>query len=216
MTDDCKSGLALIAGSVASIITMSLHPTGHDIFVPGRFHAVAQMAVAVHALALLSLPVMFLGACGLSLRLAAPNRLAWAGLVIYAFALLAVMNAAVASGLIAPGLARRILDAAPAGSEGWDIVFHYNFELNQAFALVFVVASSAAILLWSSAILRDGQLARGVGTYGCILGPISLLAVLSGHLQLGVHGFGLVVVGQALWFIPAGVSLCRSKISVRT
>src|SRR4029077_20779720 len=118
MTDDCKSGLALIAGSAASIITMSLHPTGHDIFVPGRFHAVAQIAVAVHASALLSLPLLFLGASGLSLRLAAPNRLAWAGLVIYAFALLAVMNAAVASGLIAPGLGPRLPAGSPAGDAG--------------------------------------------------------------------------------------------------
>jgi hypothetical protein len=31
-----------------------------------------------------------------------------------------------------------------------------------------------------------------------------LIALLSGHLTLGVHGFGLVVLAQASWFIAVG------------
>src|SRR5208283_6183209 len=73
MTDDRMSGLALIASSVAGIITMSLHPTGHDLFVPGQLDSVIRVLVAVHALALVSLPVCFLGALGLSRRLAAAD-----------------------------------------------------------------------------------------------------------------------------------------------
>jgi hypothetical protein len=215
MTDDRMSGLALIAGSVAGIITMSLHPTGHDLFAPGQLDPMARMLVAVHALALVSMPVSFLGALGLSRRLASPlespDRLAIAALVTYAFALLAVMNAAVADGLVAPAIARQMVAAAPSASEGWRLMFRYNFWQNQAFAQVFVVASSVAILLWSASIIRSGALARGVGIYGCILGPLTLLAVFSGHLELTVHGFGLVVFGQALWLITVGALLCRTK-----
>jgi hypothetical protein len=219
MTDDRMSGLALIAGSVAGIITMSLHPTGHDLFAPGQLDPMARMLVAVHALALVSMPVSFLGALGLSRRLASPlesplespDRLAIAALVTYAFALLAVMNAAVADGLVAPAIARQMVAAAPSANEGWRLMFRYNFWQNQAFAQVFVVASSAAILLWSASILRSGALARGVGVYGCILGPLTLLAVFSGHLELTAHGFGLVIFGQALWLITVGALLCRVK-----
>ena len=67
MTDNRMSGLALILGSVGSIITMALHPTGHDLQVPGQLTPVTHMIVAVHALALICLPVMFLGAWGLSM-----------------------------------------------------------------------------------------------------------------------------------------------------
>jgi hypothetical protein len=35
--------------------------------------------------------------------------------------------------------------------------------------------------------------------------------VLSGHVKLNVHGFGMVVFGQAAWFISAGILLWREK-----
>ena len=176
---------------------------------PGQSQQMAHLAVVAHALALASLPVLFLGACGLSRRLAAPDRIAFAALVLYAFALLAAANAAVVSGLVAPGLAQKILEGAPPAEDAWRIVFNYNGRLNHAFAAVFVAASSSAIVLWSAAILRGGALARGVGVYGCILGSLTLLAVFSGHLHFDVHGFGMVVLGQAVWFIVVGALLWR-------
>lgn len=209
MTDDRMSGWALIAGSVASIITMALHPTGHGIS-PAQFHSMARMAVAVYALGLVSLPIMFLGACGLSQRLTSGARFALAALVTYGFALAAVMNAAVFNGLVAPGIAGRIIEAGTQAGDTWRVASRYNSELGQAFALVFVVASSAAILLWSMAILRSGGLARGIGIYGCILAPITMVAVLSGHVRLDVHGFGAIILGQAIWFISAGLQLRKA------
>ncbi len=128
------------------------------------------------------------------------------------------MNAAVLSGLVGPGLLRQLVAAPPAAGESWRIAFHYTGHLNQAFARVFVVASSAAILLWSASIIRSVALApipsgltRGVGIYGCVLGPITVVGVLSGHLRLGVHGMGLVVLGQAVWLIVVGALLCRVR-----
>src|ERR1700686_2348756 len=102
MTDDRLSGLALISGSGGMIITMSLHPTGH--VAAAQVEPMIHMLIAVHALALACVPVQFLGAWGLSRRVASPDRLAVAGLVLYALALLAVMNAAVADGLVPPSL----------------------------------------------------------------------------------------------------------------
>ena len=209
MTDERVSGLALITGSVAGIITMSLHPTGHELFEPGRFAAVAHMAIAVHALALVSLPVLFLGAVGLSRRLGG-TMLSTAGLTAYAFAAVATMNAAVASGLVAPVIGREILQAASPTLEVWKLLFHYNSAVNQAFAMVYVVASSAALVLWSSAILSTRSLPRGVAIYGCVLGPLTVFAMHIGHLRLDVHGFGMIILSQAAWFITAGILLMRS------
>jgi len=36
---------------------------------------------------------------------------------------------------------------------------------------------------------------------------LALVAVLSGKLHLGVHGFGAVILAQALWLILVGVQL---------
>jgi len=211
MTDDRKSGLALIAGMTGSIITMALHPTGHDFSAPEHAASMMQLSVAVHTLALVCIPILFLGVLGLTQRLASPNRLALSGLVLFGFAEVAAMIAAAASGLVAPGLFHHMADAAPGAADAWRAALTLNGHLNQAFALVYVVASSIAIVLWSVAILRSRSFSRLLGIYGCVLGPLTVIAVLSGHVRLDVHGFGLIILGQAAWLITAGVLLFREK-----
>lgn len=214
MTDNRLSGLALITGTVGSIITMALHPTGH--IAAADIEPMIRMLIAVHALALACVPLLFIGAMGLSQQLASSGRLAVTGLVLYTFALVAVMNAAVADGLVTPSVLRQIIASAgsPAAIDGWRMMSHYNFYVNQAYAQVFVAASAVAILLWSISIWRGRELTRNLGIYGCILAPVTLLALFSGRLKLDAHGFGMVVFSQAVWFIIAGTLLMRSENSV--
>jgi len=208
MTDDRKGGIALIAGALGGVVTMSLHPTAHQLFVPGQFAAVALLGAAVHTLAIASMPVAFLGALALSQRLASADRLGVAALVIYGFALAAGVAAAAVSGYVAPGLVREIMAASPPGHDAWQMLFDYNGRVNQAFARILAVASSGAIVLWSAAILKNRALARGIAVYGVILGTITILAVMSGLVTLGVHGFGLIVFTQSIWFIIVGAMMC--------
>ena len=76
MTDNQKGTIALVAGSIAGIITMALHPTGNDLTASGgHFAFVAWLTAAVHVLGIVSLPAMFLGGLALSQCLASKNRL---------------------------------------------------------------------------------------------------------------------------------------------
>ncbi len=210
MKDETKGGIALIAGSLAGIITMALHPTVRDLFAPDKLAPMALLLIGVHALAVVSLPVLFLGALALSRRVASPDRLAIAALVVYGFALTAVLVAAVVDGFVVPSLAREIMTTAPPASEGWRIALYYNGFLNQAFARVFFVASSTSIVLWSASILRTQALAPGVAFYGLLVGPVVIIAVVSG-LRLDPHGAGSLILGQSLWFIVVGILLWKSK-----
>src|SRR5262249_54038726 len=79
MTDDRMGGIALIAGSVGSLLTMAFHPSGRDFFVPGQLDSVTRMNIGVHALAIASMPFLFLGALALSRRLSSSRRLGIAG-----------------------------------------------------------------------------------------------------------------------------------------
>ena len=209
MSEERAGGLALILGSIGGMVTMALHPTGHDLFAPGAFDSVARLNVAVHALAIASLPVSFFGALALARRVATPDRLSIGALVVYGYAAVAVLVAAAASGFVTPVLARGMLDASETAKERAHALLDYNFELNQAFAKVFTVGSSAAIALWSIAILRTRALASGLGVYGLVLGSAAIAGILSGHLRLDVHGMGIVVLGQAIWFVAVGILLCR-------
>jgi hypothetical protein len=186
---------------------MAVHP--HGAISPAQVESMARNLTIVHSLALASLMVLFLGALGLAQRLKSADRLDIAALVLFAFASVAVMSAAVMDGLVAPNILRRLVEAGAGAGESWRIVFRYNFEINQAFARLYAVTSSIAIILWSISMLKNRVLARGLGIYGCVIGPVAVLAVASGHLGMDVHGFGAVVLGQAIWFVTAGVLLRR-------
>lgn len=209
------SGAALIAGMIGSIITMALHPTGRDITSGAHsVSAVMHLNVAVHSLAMLCLPILFLGALGLTQKLASPNRLALSGLVFFGFAEAAIMVAAAASGLIAPGLFHHMTND-PGMADTWHAIMQLNGHINQAFAQIYAVAASFAIVLWSAAMLRSNYFSRALGIFGSIFGPLTILAVVSGHIRLDVHGFGAIILGQAIWFICAGITLWKEKASMQ-
>lgn len=212
MTRDAMYGGALVAGALAGMTTMLLHPTGSQLIADVQH--VAPLGLAVHALALAALPVSFFGAIGLTRALGGEGDAALAALVAYAMASVAVMIAAVASGLLAPNLAGQMVASSGAEHDLAAAFFHYTGSVNQAFAKVYVVAASTAILLWSFAILAHGRLARGAGIYGALVGILALLALAIGHLRLDVHGFGAVVLSQGVWFIAIGILLARHHRAV--
>jgi hypothetical protein len=215
MTDDRKGGLLLLAGTLGMLVTMSIHPTGHELFEPGGFETARRLAVGTHALALVSMPLSFLGTLALARRLAGPDRLALAALVLYGFALVAGMAAAAVSGFVAPELARGLLEAEAGERALWNALLEGNHEVNQAFARILVVGSSAALVLWSAAILRGRALARWLGLYGLVASVVVVLAIGSGHVHLDAHGFGMVVLAQAVWFLAVGVQLVRAGAAPR-
>ncbi len=113
---------------------MALHPSGR--VAPEQMESMIRMLIGVHALALASTPVLFLGAWGLSWRSPNRDRLTLAALVFYTFALLAVMNAAVADGLVTPNIFRQMVASAgaPAAIDGWKMVSRCCSYVNQALA----------------------------------------------------------------------------------
>ena len=77
MKGDAIYGSALIAGALAGLITMVLHPTGNQLLADVQH--MAPLGLAVHALALVALPVSFFGAIGLSRVLGSGSNAALAG-----------------------------------------------------------------------------------------------------------------------------------------
>ena len=207
MTDERKGGIALIAGTIALFLTMAAHPTGHELLQSGsRFNFVALVVLLVHALAELAIPVLFLGALALSKRLNTT-----AAMVIYGFSLVAGMLAAAFSGFVAPALARQLADATAANKDTLRLLFSFNGALNQAFARIFTIASSIALILWSAEMWKSRTFPRFLAGYGIAAATAILIAVAPGFLSLNVHGFGLVVLLQGAWFIATGTEMMRVR-----
>ena len=207
MTDERKGGIALIAGAIGGLVTMVLHPTGGGILTPAEYERFAIMNVVAHSLAIASMPISFLGTLALTRRLQSPDRYSISALVFYAFALVAGMLAATASGFIATPL---VGGATTAATELNHALSHYTGLWNQAFARFLAVGSSVAILLWSFAILRNRRLSVRAAYYGIPVGILIVLFVGSGSLKLDIHGFGLVMILQSVWFISVGTLMMRA------
>jgi hypothetical protein len=196
MERERMGGWAMVAGAVMGLVTMGFHPTTT---------ANTALVVGVHALALAATPIAFYGASVLTRRLARAGALSELALAFYALSAVATLLAATASGLVTPALARYAAGGADAGA-----IWAYNHMLNQAFAQVLVGASSVAIGLWSVEILRSRLLRRATGIMGCAAAVLVLAALFSGHLRMDVHGFGAVVLVQAIWLVMAGLELRRA------
>jgi hypothetical protein len=114
---------------------------------------------------------------------------------------------------MAPYLMRQIVSASPETRDSWQMFMRYNFQMNQSYARVYAVASSLAVVLWSVSILRSRAMGRGIGIYGCVLGAVTALGILSGLLSPSWHGFGMLILGQATWFVIVGGMMWRVEAS---
>jgi len=214
MTDDRKAGIALIAGSLGGIVTMAIHPTGAASLTADQVAHLSLVSAIAHSLAMLSVLLVFLGACGLARRLAAADRISFAAIVTYGFACVAIMIAAAVSGFIVPDIMKHMVRDDPAAARQWQIVIAGIFPINQAFARIYSVAASIAIILWSVSAFRNGGLGRSVAIYGCVIAPLLILGIVIGYLRLDVHGMTVVMLGQVIWFIVVGSQLCSRPPSV--
>jgi hypothetical protein len=209
MTDDRKSGIALIAGSLGGMLTMAIHPTALASLSAEQVSHLSSVSAVAHSIAMVSMLLLFLGACGLSRSIAAADRMSFAAIVTFGFACVAILIAAAVSGFIVPGIMNHMARDVPAAANQWQIAIVSIFQINQAFARIYSVAAAVAIILWSISAMRNGGLGRGVAIYGCVISALIMVAVGLGHLRLDVHGMAAVGLGQVIWFIAVGCQLFR-------
>ena len=212
MKDNRKAGIALIAGSLGGVLTMAIHPTAAaSLTVSEAAHLSVASAVA-HSLAMASVLLLFLGACGLQRQIAAADRISFAAIVTYGFACVAVLVAGAVSGFIIPSIMTHMVHDIPAAAPQWRIVIDAIFQINQAFSRIFSVAACIAIILWSVSALRNGGFGRGVAIYGCVVSLLIILGIGAGHLRLDVHGMTVVGFGQVIWFVIVGIQLLSRPV----
>lgn len=208
MKRDTLSGVLLIGGTLAIVLALVRHPTNLT-NAGDAFARQAQLAVWVHAIVIIATGLQFLGLAGLNRRLGATPDLRTAALVAFGFSWLSVTVAAAVSGFAGTSLAERYLGADETMRHTVHELFHYNSMVNQAFAKMAFVATAAAILLWSVALIRTRTLGRLVGWFGVVVGLGTLVGLMIGPVVLGVHAVLLYAVGQGAWTVWAGLKLIR-------
>ena len=212
MKNYASYGYALILGSIAALATMILHPTDMSkLTTPQSVNNAMLLLIGVHSLALSSIPLLTFGFVGLCQRIGWANRTSVLGFIYFAFAAIAVMIAAIADGLINAALIPSFLEAQESTREIQRAILNYNSQINQASAKVYVVGASISIFLCSLAILRTKTFDVKIGGFGIIAGLLPVCGLISGHLRVDAHGFGLVIALQVIWMIAIGLSMIRTN-----
>jgi hypothetical protein len=207
MNTNRKAGLALTIATVGTFVTMGLHPTGAETISNSAAGGANLITRGVHALAIAMLPLMLSGLLLLTLRLRSQLELAVAAYMSYALAVVAVLIAAAASGLLSPSIADRMAMGDEAVRESLLQQFRFSGLINQAFSKIYVSLSSLSIVLWSIAMRTTPSFPRSLVGLGVIVGLLGIAGIFSGHLHLGIHGFGLVVLAQGVWTLWTARSL---------
>jgi hypothetical protein len=205
------AGIALIAATLLSVVMMAHHPTAgtHD-------HAALAADIAskttpsriVHGVLIALIVVELFAFTTFAMRIAWRSA-ARAGFVAYAVGAGAMIGAALVSGFIVSDLALHYAGAADAAA--FADFARVCMAANQALAKLGTIATSAGIVLWSIALLREPGTGRWLAWAGFVAGLAPAIALLAGAIRLDVHGMTLVVIGQAAWNLAAGVALIRAR-----
>ena len=85
-------------------------------------------------------------------------------------------------------------------------------EGNGAAARLGVFAMSAAIAIWSLALIRRTGATRAVGVLGLLCGIALPTAMALGRLPMDVHGFTIRIIVQSVWYLTVAVQLIRGRL----
>lgn len=191
---------AIVLGTVASIVTMALHPTGADAIRIAEAGGHNVLIRGVHLLAVLAQPFLLAGTAALTWRLRSSGA-AMLGMASFTLAVFAVMIAAAASGLVAPHVAESVADAAGSEQALFFELLHYTGAINRAFASLYVMLTGMAVLAWSWAMRGADAFSAPLSWLGLVLGAAGMFVGSTGVVPLDVIGFGAVVLTQAVWML---------------
>lgn len=207
MRNEKVGGILLVIGAALAVLVMLFHPHGHELLDAANHAKAAHQNQVIHGTAILAMPMIFLGLLALHRRLA--SDLSTAGISVFGLAVVAVVNAALASGFTGTWTLEKLRTATPEQKPIYEAIGGLVHSANQSCAMTYVLASSIAFFLFSLAIHRSGRLPKLFAYAGYVVAIVLFSFVIGGHLRLEVHGFGVVMFSQAAWLLGLGVALIR-------
>jgi hypothetical protein len=202
------SGVCLIAGTVMTVVTMVLHPSGGD---PGHIFKIRNVLIFSHSIAILSLPFLLFGFYGLTVSLKTKSRLSVLGLILMAFGLVGAMLAATLNGITFP------LFLSASEQDNPDlvrIVRHYAWAFANPMAYIFIFMSSMAVFIWSLVMFRRRDALRWPGVFGIVFLALTIIAHTAGLNMVSLGNFRVFMAGIVIWNILSGILLVKEEGSV--
>jgi hypothetical protein len=208
MNDSKNAGLALLIGSFLLTVTMVLHPAG------GSFEHLlkaTKIIVISHAIAIVAMPVCYIGFKGLLQKLGKENLLSQLAMAFSIFGLIAGMLAGAVNGLALPIFINRFADADGATIEILKPILKYGMSINHALDYILIGMLCLSVLMWSIEIVKKKRLFVWLGCFGILITLTAVIMLVSGFVFVNLHGFRVFVFGLVAWIVWAGIALLKTK-----
>jgi hypothetical protein len=209
MRQDTIYGSALIGSTVVLLAMGMTHPTGGQLFASadamGHVLVVNKFA---HTLAMVGVWLALWGFVGLSRRLGWDRPEVLGALAAFALVTIGMIMAATLDGFVIPQIVRGWFEMDEATRAEARQFMRFCVQVASALTRVYMFGAALAIALWSWAAWRTG-LSRALGWIGAAVALVGVAAAIGGPPVVSVHELLLLVLGQSVWIVWAGVVLLR-------
>lgn len=193
-----------------SIAAVSLHPTvraASPEHLLQRVVVAGPMDEAVHGTLIAFLAALTYGFCIFVLTQRRSRALGLAGLVCYVSGAGALTVAALIDGFFTPAFAGANVHASGGALPAVIAVLAAGALAIQIATKLGLLAFSGAILLWAPILLAAGGLARYGAAVAAVAAAATIAIVAFGPHHLNPHSLLVIVLGQAVWYVTAGLAL---------
>jgi hypothetical protein len=209
MTQETRYGAILISGSAVLLLMSVVHPSAIPF---GDAAALARMTVVdaiAHALAIIGVWLLLVGQLGFSRMLGLKRAVVVAALVASALPSAGVVVAAALDGFVIPKLATESMGKDAAAQAVLEQLIRFSVLAASALTRIYMLLVAVAILLWSWVIHRDDW-STGLPWIGAVVGIAGIATLFGGPAYVSVHELLVMVLGQSVWMVWAGVLMIRA------
>ena len=209
------AGIVLVLSSALTVAAIAHHPTVTRAASPSDVLAqivrFARLDQAVHAAVIVAACGLLFGLVVFALRRSVRDGGALAGLIAYAVGTGPVMAAALIDGFLIPAIATRFASGDPQTVRTALVLVTACAAAIQIATKTWLLATSAAIVIWSLGLVRERGLVRAAGVGGIAATALALV-VIAFTRSLNPHNLGVVALAQTLWYVAIGALLIRGEL----
>ena len=215
MRYEARYGAILISGAVVLLVMAVVHPSAIPFGDRGALARMTLVDAVAHTLAILGTWLLLVGQAGFSRMLGLQRTVVVAALVAAALPAAGIVVAAALDGFVIPKIAEQWMDGDDTTRASLQQLIKFCVLVASSLTRIYMLLLAAAILVWSWVVYRD-HLSLGLPWVGAVVGLAGIATLFGGPAYINVHELLVLVAGQSVWMVWAGVLMIRKGTTVNS
>jgi hypothetical protein len=199
----------LISGSAVLLVMAVVHPSAIPFGDRGALARMTLVDAVAHTLAILGTWLLLVGQAGFSRMLGLQRTAVVAALVASALPAAGIVVAAALDGFVIPKIAEQWMDGDDTARASLQQLIKFCVLVASSLTRIYILLQAVAILVWSWVVYRD-HLSLGLPWVGAVVGLAGIATLFGGPAYINVHELLVLVAGQSVWMVWAGVLMIRN------